>query len=170
MCFVALFGSAVSYSHVALLFLLPIIAVLLVICLVRFFSQSMRRNTGRLLAAIIMLVIWSYFFKMGDHSGDDVRWSIWSENYKRSVISRAASPADVFDPNPKHILWRSWGEMGMDSEVDLVYDNSGTLSQIAAENSHKEKTVYGCSVVDVHQLESNWYVVTLYTNEGWPGC
>ena len=59
----------------------------------------------------------------------------------------------------KHILWRAWGGMGMDSEADLVYDNSGALSQIATENSHNKETVYGCPVVDVHQLESNWYVV-----------
>ena len=170
MCFVALFSSAVSYSYEALLFLLPITVILLVTCLVRFFSQSSRRNTGYLLVAIIMLVIWGYFFKRGDQFADDVRWLIWSENYKRNVISRVASPADVSDPNPKHILWRAWGELGMDSEADLVYDTSGTLSQIAAENSHNEKIVYGCPVADVHQLESNWYIITLYTNEGWPDC
>ena len=56
--------------------------------------------------------------------------------------------------------------MGMDNEADLVFDNSGVLARAAAEPGHDEKTVYGCAVAGINQLERDWYVVTLFTNEG----
>lgn len=69
---------------------------------------------------------------------------------------------DVFDPNPRHILWRVWGGMGADTEADLVFDKTGTLAQ-AATGPHR---IYGCDVQDVRQLEHVWFIVTLYTNNG----
>lgn len=169
-CLFALFISAISYSHALFLLLLPVLVILLVVCLIRFHPRSTQPNIARLLAAAGLLVIWGYLSQMGDNLGDDVRWSIWSASYKRNVISRPASPANVFDPNPHHMLWRLWGGMGFDEEADLVFDNSGVLARASAESSHKERIVYGCPVAGISQLERDWYIVTLFANEGWPGC
>ena len=170
MCLFALIISAISYSYAIFLLLLPVLVILLVICLIRFHPRSTQPNIAHLLAATGLLVIWGYLFQVGDSLGDDVRWSIWSASYKRNVISTPASPADVSDPNPRHMFWRGWGGMGMDNEADLVFDNSGVLARAVADISHNEKTVYGCPVARISQLERNWYIVTLFTNEGWPGC
>lgn len=73
---------------------------------------------------------------------------------------------DRYNPNPRHMLWRVWGGMGADTEADLVFDSTGDLAK-AAIGLHR---VYGCDVQDVRQLEHDWFIVSFYANEGWPGC
>ena len=68
------------------------------------------------------------------------------------------------------MLWRVWGGLGTDEEADLAFDRSGALARVAAESWNAKKIVYDCQVVYVRQLEPDWFIVSLYANQGWPGC
>lgn len=166
-----LLSSALFYMHATFLLLLPVLVVFFVVCLIRVVLKPTRNHKLiHLLVAAGLLASWGRLSKAGDCFGDDLRWSIWSSRYKRSVDTRPASAGDFADPNPRHMLWRVWGGLGIDFEADLVFDQSSTLAQAADAKSYDMKKVYGCNVEGVHQLERNWYIVTLYANEGWPGC
>ena len=167
----ALLGSALLYLYMTLLLLLPVLVVFFIVRLIRFGLRPTRKSRlADLLVAICLIGIWVGFVRVGDNFGDVVRWSIWSESYKRTVNFQPAALVDSLDPNPRHILWRVWGGLGMDNEADLVFDRSGALAQTAAETVKQKKVIYGCEVVDVRQLEPDWFIVTLFTNAGWPGC
>ncbi|NPD69168.1 hypothetical protein HPQ61_20845 [Acetobacteraceae bacterium] len=156
---------------VFLLLLLPVVAVFFIVCLIRFSLQPTKKpKLIRLFAAVCVAVLWGYLFRAGHHFGDDLHWAAWSSSYKRNLyLANAPSdnPAGLYPP---HMLWRVWGGFGADTEADLVFDHSAAVAQTAAKSRHDNKSVYGCQVVDVHQLEHDWYIVELYANEGWPGC
>lgn len=168
--FIILLGSATFYECVIFMLLLPVLVISFIVCLIRFCWRPMRQpGMIHFFVATAMLVIWGFLFKAGDHFGDDIRWSIWSASYKERVYSEPTSQADT-NANIRHMLWRVWGGLGMDTEADLVFDPDSALARTPTERPNNKKSAFGCRVVDVHQLERSWYVVTLFANEGWPGC
>lgn len=78
--------SAFFYMEMTLfLLLLPIVAVFLIVCLIRFsFQPTKKPKLIRLLVAVCVAVLWGCLFRAGDHFGDDVHWALWSASYKRS--------------------------------------------------------------------------------------
>jgi hypothetical protein len=168
--FIILFGSATFYERVIFMLLLPVLVISFIVCLIRFCWRPMPQATMiRFLFATAMLVIWGFLFEAGDHFGDDIRWSIWSASYKERVHSGSTLQADT-DANIRHMLWRVWGGLGTDTEADLVFDPGSALARTATERPNNKKSAFRCPVVDVHQLERSWYIVTLFANESWPGC
>ena len=94
------------------------------------------------------------------------RWLLWSHNYKDKVLAQPASTNGEF----KHVEWDGWGWGGQDTAEFLVFDPSDSLS--AAAGSHQPGKFDGipCEVPRVSRLESHWYTVVFYTNQGWGEC
>lgn len=117
-------------------------------------------------ALSMLLVFWIVSFGMvRNHYSirNTARWSLWSRRYKEEVL---AQPETV-NGDLKHVEWDGWGFTGAETNVYLVFDPTDSLS-VAAKN-HQPGKFDGipCKVPLVSRLESRWYAVQFYTDEGW---
>jgi hypothetical protein len=126
----------------------------------------MNHRSKRVLAwsaclVLAILLFWKYF-----EVKTEVRWLLSSRRYKSEVSSQPTPPNGEL----KHIEWDAWGWAGQDTTVYLVSDPSDSLSPAAS--THLSGKVVGipCEVFKITQLESQWYIVTLYANEDWSQC
>jgi hypothetical protein len=63
-------------------------------------------------------------------------------------------------------IWDGWGFGGNDTNAYLVFSPKDELRSYSPSNLSGLPT----SVLNVQRLESNWYSVTFYTDDGWDGC
>jgi len=94
------------------------------------------------------------------------RWMVWSHGYKKEVLAQpAAANGDL-----KHIDWDGWGFAGSDTSAFLVFDPTDSLSAAARSRQPGKFNGIPCEVFLVRRLESHWYTVQNYTNQGWGAC
>ena len=138
-------------------------------------NAAKRKNRRRFLPILSMLaVFWAssaaivaYDVKESFPLRTDVRWLVWSNDYKADVLTQPASGNGEF----KHIEWDGWGFPGAgETVVYLVFDPRDSLS--AASSGHQSGKFKGipCAVPLVRRLEDDWYTVLYYTDEGWGQC
>jgi hypothetical protein len=113
-------------------------------------------------ASTILFVV---HIKHGSAIRTTARWLLWSHKYKEKVLTQASASGDF-----RHVEWDGWGWSGQDTTEFLVFDPTDSLS--AAARSHRPGKFDGipCEVPAVRRLESHWYTVLLYTNQGWGEC
>jgi hypothetical protein len=98
---------------------------------------------------------------------NSARWLIWSRSYKSAVLSQPDSENGYL----KHVEWDYWGWSGQETEVYVVFDPMDSLFQAASTHKPSKYSGIPCEVFRVRRLESHWYTVQFYTDEGWqPNC
>ncbi|MGA7916457.1 MAG: hypothetical protein WCA00_14575, partial [Candidatus Acidiferrales bacterium] len=121
----------------------------------------MTHRSKRLLALSLLLLIGSVLVWNYSAVQTEARWLLSSRRYKSDVWSRPAPP----DGELKHIEWDAWGWAGSDTTVYLVFDPTDSLSLAAATHESGKFAGIPCEVPKVSRLESQWYLVTFYTNQ-----
>ena len=86
------------------------------------------------------------------------------------MTSQLGGAAIRYGKMEKHIEWDGWGWAGQDTTAYLVFDPADSLSSVAATHQSGKFAGIPCKVPNVSQLESQWYVVTFYTNQNWGRC
>lgn len=129
-------------------------------------AERMAHTSSRLLVLsafvlITSMLVWNY-----SKVKTEVRWLLSSGHYKSEVSSLPTPPTGEL----KHIEWDGWGWAGQDTTVYLVFDPTNSLSTAAANRQSGKFAGIPCEVPNVHRLESEWYTVTFYTNQGWGRC
>jgi hypothetical protein len=147
---------------------LLVASIVVAICVA--FSKSRRRYLHQLTALTILLVISASFllydFKHPLVIRSAARWMVWSHGYKKEVLAQpAAASGDL-----KHIEWDGWGMFGQDTSVFLVFDPTDSLAMAAISRQPGKFNGLPCEVFLVRRLESHWYTVQNYTDQGWGGC
>ena len=107
------------------------------------------------------LAIWNY-----SAAKTTARWLLWSRDYKSRVLSQPSSSSGEL----KHIEWDAWGWATIDTTVYLVFDPTNSLSLAASTHISGKFAGIPCEVPNVSRLESQWYIVTFYTNQEWRNC
>jgi len=131
-------------------------------------AGRMTRFSKRLLALFLFLflviasvLVWNY-----SAAETESRWLLSSRRYKTAMLSRPAPP----DGELKHVEWDAWGWGGENTIVYLVFDPTDSLSSAAATREPGKFAGIPCKVPKVSRLESQWYVVTFYTEQDWGRC
>jgi len=94
---------------------------------------------------------------------NSARWLIWSRSYRSAVLSQP----DSTNGDLKHVEWDYWGWSGQETEVYIVFDPTDSLSQAARSGQPGKYRGIPCEVFRVCRLESHWYTVQFFTDEGW---
>lgn len=173
--FVVFFSIAVCQADTGLflyLFLVGPILVAISITLLAYTAIGKGRSKRlALLSALATFWVVSTIFFVFDIKHQSAirtpaRWLLWSHNYKDRVLAQSASANGEL----KHVEWDGWGWGGEDTTEFLVFDPTDSLS--AAARSHLPGKFDGipCEVPRVNRLESHWYTVVFYTNQGWGEC
>jgi hypothetical protein len=93
------------------------------------------------------------------------RWLLWSEQYKRQVLTEPAPVNGDF----KHIEWDGSGFAGSETTFFLVFDPTNSLAAAAHNNQFGKFKGIPCDVSYVDRMDSHWYLVmTDFGN--WDGC
>ena len=129
-------------------------------------AERMAYRSKRLLAwsvfvVIVFVLVWKY-----SEVKTEARWLLSSRRYKSAVSSQPTPANGEF----KHIEWDAWGWAGQDTSVYLVFDPTDSLSLAASTHLSGKFAGIPCEVPKVSHLESKWYLVTFYTNQGWNRC
>jgi hypothetical protein len=126
--------------------------------------------TGRRLAFSLMLVICVVLSVVLFFNYSAIRttgrWALLSRKYKAQVLAQAIAKNGEF----RHVEWDGWGMAGIDTTVYLVFDPENSLASAAKRHSAGKYEGIPCEVPSVRRLESQWYAVQFYTNDGWEGC
>lgn len=109
----------------------------------------------------VSLLIWKY-----SEIKTDTRWLLSSSRYKSEVLAQPTPENGEF----KHLEWDAWGWATIDTTVYLVFDPTNSLSQAASTHQSGKLAGIPCEVPKVSRLESQWYVITFYTNQEWGRC
>jgi hypothetical protein len=161
------FLDALTESDGILYFLLAVLlSALLFIFLLSAAVAKKRRLCLSVLSVLVVYSILSFaLFKCHYVIRNAARWSLWSRRYKAEVLAQPA-PANG---ELKHIEWDGWGFAGAETNVYLVFDPTDILA--AAAKSHRPGKFDGipCTVQLVSRMQSRWYAVLFYTDEGWGG-
>ena len=96
----------------------------------------------------------------------DARWLLSSGRYKSEVLAQPMPGDGEF----KHLEWDAWGWATIDTTAYLVFDPSNSLSRAASTHESGKFAGISCEVPNVRRLESQWYLVTFYTNQQWGRC
>jgi len=167
LAFVASLAIAVCHADIALLlhFLVagPILLILTVVSIVYAAKGKSSRTPWFALGSAWVLVFFSFLYQHQIRSG--VRWATWSGQYKNTLSRQSSSSRGL-----KHVEWDSWGFVGMDTTVYLVFDPSDSLWMSASSHHPREARVLPCAVAGVTRLERDWYAVTFYTDQNWDSC
>jgi hypothetical protein len=94
------------------------------------------------------------------------RWLLWSKSYKAKVLAEASSA----NGDLRHVEWDSWGFLGSDTVVYLVFDPDDSLLTAAKGRSSGKFNGVPCEVVRVRHLEAHWYSILFYTDTDWDRC
>jgi hypothetical protein len=86
--------------------------------------------------------------------------------YKEKVFAEPISAKGDL----KHIEWDGWGMFGQDTSVFLVFDPTDSLAMAAISRLPGKFNGIPCEVFLVRRLESHWYTVQNYTDQGWGDC
>ena len=142
----------------------------IVVAICAAFSKSRRRYLHRLTALTILLVISASFllydFKHPLVIRSAVRWMVGRTIYKEKVFAEPTSAKGDL----KHIEWDGWGMFGQDTSVFLVFDPTDSLAMAATSRLPGKFNGIPCEVFLVRRLESHWYTVQNYTDQGWGAC
>ena len=163
--FVASFALAVCQPDTAdLLYLFVAGPLLLVLsgALLVYVVKGKNRRISMLTLAIAWLVILP-FFVYHRQIRTEVRWSLWSHQYKTALLAKQTSS----EAELKHMEWDGWGWAGMDTTVYLVFDPTNSLASAASRHLDGKFAGIPCEVSEVSRLESQWYAVMFYTNQDW---
>jgi len=157
-----------------MLFLFVVAPILLVISILLLIYAAIGKGRRQRLPLLSMLaILWAistsvfvYDIKHPSAIRTAARWLVWSHNYKDKVLVQQPPTNGDF----RHVEWDGWGWGGQDTAEFLVFDPSDSLS--AAARSHQPGKFDGipCEVPRVSRLESHWYTVMFYTNQGWCEC
>jgi hypothetical protein len=126
----------------------------------------MAHRSKRLLALSMFVVIASVLVWNFSETKTEARWLVSSRRYKSEVCAQPTPKSGEF----KHIEWDGWGWAGQDTTVYLVFDPADSLSLAASTHLSGKFAGIPCEVPKVSRLESQWYVVTFYTNQDWGRC
>jgi hypothetical protein len=166
--FVASFALAVCQPDTAdLLYLFEAGPLLLVLsaALLVYAVKGKSRRISMLTLAFAWLVFLP-FFVYRRQIRTVVRWSLWSRQYKTTLLAnQTSSEAEL-----KHMEWDGWGWAGMDTTVYLVFDPTNSLSSAASRHLDGKFAGIPCGVAEVSRLESQWYAVMFYTDQDWDHC
>jgi hypothetical protein len=148
--------------------ILLVASIVVVICSIA--SKHGRRYRRLLLALGILWVISSsllvYDFKHPLVIRSAARWIIGAQYYKNEVLGQPKAPIGEL----QHLEWDGWGWAGQDTGVFLVFDPNDALA-VAAQSARPGKfNGIPCEVYRVRRLESHWYTVQNYTDQGWGEC
>jgi len=126
----------------------------------------MAYRSKRLLALSVFVVIASVLVWNFSQTKTEARWLVSSRRYKSEVYAQPTPTSREF----KHIEWDGWGWAGQNTTVYLVFDPPDSLSLAASTHLSGKFVGIPCEVPKVTRLESQWYVVTFYTNQDWGHC
>jgi hypothetical protein len=129
-------------------------------------AARMAHRSKRLLALSVFVVIASFLVWNFSEAKTEARWLLSSRRYKSEVYAQPTPTGGEF----KHIELDGWGWAGQDTTVYLVFDPADSLSLAASTHLFGKFAGIPCEVLKVSRLESQWYVVTLYTNQDWGHC
>ena len=129
-------------------------------------AERMTNRSRWLLALVLFVVIASVSVWNYSALQTEARWLLSSRHYKSYLLSRPAPPGEAL----KHMEWDAWGWGGENTTAYLVFDPSDSLSLATASHNPGKFAGIPCSVPKVSRLESQWYVVTFYTNQEWGRC
>ena len=149
----------------------PVLVVAsIVVAICAAFNKSRRRYLHQLTALAILLVISASFllydFKHPLVIRSAVRWMVGRTIYKERVLAEPTSARGDL----KHIEWDGWGMFGQDTSVFLVFDPTDSLAMAAISRQPGKFNGIPCEVFLVRRLESHWYTVQNYTDQGWGAC
>jgi hypothetical protein len=115
----------------------------------------------------VLLVVSHRVFGILPTAFNSGRWLIWSRSYQSTVLAQP----DLRDGYLKHVEWDYWGWSGQETEVYVVFDPTDSLFPAASSHQPGKYRGIPCEVFRVRRLESHWYTVQFYTDEGWqPNC
>jgi len=153
-----------------LLVVSPILLTISIAVLAHMTIGKDRRKPPALLSTLAALWLVSAIsfvvqVKHGSAIRTTARWLLWSRTYKEEALAQPSATGEF-----RHIEWDGWGWGGQNTTEFLVYDPTDSLG--AAARSHLPGKFGGipCEVPLVGRLESHWYTVTFYTNQGWGEC
>jgi hypothetical protein len=110
---------------------------------------------------IASILVWNF-----SEVKTEARWLFSSHRYKSAVSAQPTPTGGEF----KHIEWDGWGWAGQDTTVYLVFDPADSLSLAASAHQSGKFAGIPCEIPQVSRLESQWYVVTFYTDQDWGRC
>lgn len=129
-------------------------------------AARMTHRSKRLVALSVFVVIASLLVWNFSKTKTEARWLVSSRRYKSEVYAQPIPTSGEF----KHIEWDGWGWAGQNTTVYLVFDPADSLSLAASTHLSGKFAGIPCQVPKVSRLESQWYVVTFYTNQDWGRC
>lgn len=129
-------------------------------------AERMTYRSKRWLALSVSVVIAAVLVWNYSEVKTEGRWLLFSRRYKSEVSSQPTPASGEF----KHIEWDGWGWAGQDTTAYMVFDPTDSLSLAASTHLSGKFTGIPCEVPKVSRLESQWYVVTFYTNQEWSRC
>ena len=126
----------------------------------------MANRSKHLLALAVFVLISSVLVWEFSEAKTEVRWLLSSRRYKSEVAAQTAPANGEF----KHTEWDARGWATIDATVYLVFDPTDSLSLAASNRMSGKFAGIPCEIPKVSRLESQWYVVTFYTNQEWGRC
>jgi hypothetical protein len=154
-------------SDVLYVFLIGPLALLATALIILIFAafRKIRRHFLRVLTMLAIFWIVSFLLVKNSFSiRTSARWLIWSHDYKSEVLAQAAPADGEF----RHMVWEATGFAGVANDtIYLVFDPTDSLAAAAKGHSAGKFNGIPCKVPLVSRLESHWYTVLFYTDEGW---
>jgi hypothetical protein len=147
-----------------LFILLPILTLLLgLILLVIGLVKHRAPNRAMVAMTLIYWAVSVALFMNVSRLRPTLRWLLWSKEFKTTVLLQPNMQGQL-----KHAEWDGWGGFGSDTTAYLVYDPTNSLADVARKKVPGKFSGIPCEVPPIRRLESQWYSVVFYTNEGWP--
>ena len=119
---------------------------------------------GSFLAIAAFTIAWSFDY-FGWHSR--TKWLLSASKYKTKMMSGPIAQ----DGSLRHLEWDGWGFPGVgDTVLYLVFDPNDQLKDASITGRPGKYAGIPCQVVRIRRLETNWYIVRFYTEQGWNNC
>jgi hypothetical protein len=155
-------------AYAAFLYFFFFAPIVFLTCLVLLIAAAIRKRPRQCLSMLLTLVVFSCaswaLLKSEDTLRPSIRWLLWSPRFKAEVL---AQPAPT-EGELRHMEWEATGFAGVANvNIYLVFDPTDSLAVAAKGHSPGKFSGIPCEVVRVLRLESHWYSVTFYTDEGW---
>jgi hypothetical protein len=143
----------------------PFVIIASVVVLIFAAFRKTRRQILRVLAMLAMFWIVSFLLVKNDFLiRSSARWLLWSHDYKAEVLAQPTPLNGEF----KHIEWEATGFAGVANNTTyLVFDPTDSLAAAAKSRRPGKFNGIPCKVPHVSRLETRWYTVSFYTDEGW---
>jgi hypothetical protein len=150
-----------------LFLVMPCLALLLLVLLVLLMFRRTRGLAANLLVGTLLLVgITTIGWRFQATLRPKLRWSIYSQTFKRQVLAQPSNPSGDF----KHIEWDGWGGGPVgDWSVYVVFDPTDSLNAEAGHKNPGRIRGIPCEAENIQKLEPHWYSVTLM-NAWWERC